>query len=78
MARHQEQPDGLHIAPKAARWRKTAETLDDDLMHADLTGADLSGADLKGARLLVAKLTDTKLDGADLAGTIMPDGTTHE
>jgi uncharacterized protein YjbI with pentapeptide repeats len=43
-------------------------------MRADLTGADY----LKGARLLIAKLTDAKLDGADLAGTIMPDGTTHE
>ena len=43
----------------------------------DLTGADLSGANLRGARLLLATLTDTKLDGADLAGTIMPDGTEH-
>jgi uncharacterized protein YjbI with pentapeptide repeats len=48
-------------------------------MRADLTGADLSGADLKGARLLLAKLdNNTRLDGAALAGTVMPDGTTHE
>jgi uncharacterized protein YjbI with pentapeptide repeats len=37
---------------------------------------NLSGADLKGAAAL-AKLTDAKVDGADLAGTVMPDGATH-
>ena len=31
-----------------------------------------------GARLLLATLIETKLDAANLAGTIMPDGTTHQ
>ena len=58
------------------------------LRSADLTGADLRGADLSGARLDEADLSGANLSGAEvtqqqldrarsLAGTVMPDGSTH-
>jgi uncharacterized protein YjbI with pentapeptide repeats len=58
------------------------------LRSADLTGADLRGADLSEARLDEADLSGANLSGAEatrqqldrarsLAGTVMPDGSTH-
>jgi len=58
------------------------------LRSADLTGADLRDADLSGARLEEADLSGANFSGAEvsrqqldrarsLAGTVMPDGSTH-
>lgn len=49
-----------------------------NLVGADLSGADLSGADLRGARMGVGDRILVKLTGANLTGTIMPDGTIHQ
>ncbi len=48
-----------------------------NLISADLSGADLSGADLTGARLRVGTRMTVRLIGANLTGTIMPDGNVY-
>lgn len=48
-----------------------------NLIGADLSGADLSGADLSGARMGFSGRLMVKLTGANLVGTVMPDGTIH-
>ncbi len=48
-----------------------------NLVGADLSGADLSGADLTGARVRVRGKMTVRLMGANLTGTIMPDGNIH-
>ena len=45
-----------------------------NLIGADLSGADLRGADLTGARIRVGSRMTVRLIGANLTGTIMPDG----
>jgi uncharacterized protein YjbI with pentapeptide repeats len=48
-----------------------------NLISADLSGADLSGADLTGARIRVGTRMTVRLIGANLTGTIMPDGNVY-
>jgi Pentapeptide repeats (8 copies)/DnaJ domain len=48
-----------------------------NLISADLSGADLSGADLTGARIRVGSRMTVRLIGANLTGTIMPDGNVY-
>lgn len=48
-----------------------------NLIGADFSGADLRGADLRGANVGTSDRILVKLVGANLAGTIMPDGTIH-
>jgi uncharacterized protein YjbI with pentapeptide repeats len=48
-----------------------------NLISADLSGADLSGADLTGARIRVGTRMTVRLIGANLTGTIMPDGSVY-
>jgi uncharacterized protein YjbI with pentapeptide repeats len=48
-----------------------------NLIGADLSGADLSGADMTGAKIKVGTKIMVRLMGANLAGTIMPDGQVH-
>ncbi len=48
-----------------------------NLIGADLSGADLSNADMTGAKIKVGTKIMVRLMGANLAGTIMPDGQVH-
>jgi curved DNA-binding protein CbpA len=48
-----------------------------NLIGADLSGADLSGADLTGAQIEVGSKIMVRLMGANLSGTIMPNGKVH-
>lgn len=49
-----------------------------NLIGADLSGADLSGADLSGAKIGTKDRIMVKLTGANLRGTILPDGTIND
>ncbi len=57
---------------------RQANLRDCNLIGADLSGADLSRADLTGAQIGYPNRVMVKLTGANLSGTIMPDGTVHE
>lgn len=55
-----------------------ANLRESNLIGADFSGADLSGADLSGAKVGAGDRIMVKLTGANLRGTIMPDGSIHQ